>query len=266
MSRNHGYMIYDTLFGTDEKSQIKPQMVERGRRARTSRLWTFKLRDGLEFHDGKPVTARGRGRFAHALGQARRDGQTLMTFVEDGYADAEYVPHLPARALRLRARGARQALVQRAVHHAEARRRDRRQQADRGLHRLRPVHVRARTNSSRATRRSTSRTRSTCRASEPPSGTAGGKIVKVDRVEWILALRDPQTAVNALQKRRDRLHRAAGASTYSGQSRRTPNLQIAEVPTRSASSTGALQPSAQAVRQPEGARRRVLAAFKQEPS
>lgn len=24
MSRNHGYMIYDTLFGTDEKSQIKP--------------------------------------------------------------------------------------------------------------------------------------------------------------------------------------------------------------------------------------------------
>ena len=28
MSRNHGYMIYDTLFGTDEKSQIRPQMVE----------------------------------------------------------------------------------------------------------------------------------------------------------------------------------------------------------------------------------------------
>jgi hypothetical protein len=28
MSRNHGYMIYDTLFGTDEKGQIKPQMVD----------------------------------------------------------------------------------------------------------------------------------------------------------------------------------------------------------------------------------------------
>src|SRR5438045_49788 len=27
MSRNHGYMIYDTLFGTDEKNQIRPQMV-----------------------------------------------------------------------------------------------------------------------------------------------------------------------------------------------------------------------------------------------
>ena len=28
MSRNHGYMIYDTLFGTDEKGVVKPQMVE----------------------------------------------------------------------------------------------------------------------------------------------------------------------------------------------------------------------------------------------
>ena len=27
MSRNHGYMIYDTLFGTDEASKIQPQMV-----------------------------------------------------------------------------------------------------------------------------------------------------------------------------------------------------------------------------------------------
>ena len=26
MSRNHGYMVYDTLFGTDENAKIKPQM------------------------------------------------------------------------------------------------------------------------------------------------------------------------------------------------------------------------------------------------
>jgi peptide/nickel transport system substrate-binding protein len=36
--------------------------------------------------------------------------------------------------------------------------------------------------------------------SEPPSGTTGGKRVYVDRVEWNLALRDPQGQVNALQK------------------------------------------------------------------
>src|SRR5687767_7657113 len=29
ITRNHSYMIYDTLFGTDEKLQIKPQMVDK---------------------------------------------------------------------------------------------------------------------------------------------------------------------------------------------------------------------------------------------
>ena len=29
ITRNHGYLVYDTLFGTDESQQIKPQMVER---------------------------------------------------------------------------------------------------------------------------------------------------------------------------------------------------------------------------------------------
>ena len=56
MSRNHGYMIYDTLFGTDENAKIKPQMVESWTVSADNRLWTFKLRKGLEFHDGKPVT------------------------------------------------------------------------------------------------------------------------------------------------------------------------------------------------------------------
>ena len=57
ISRNHGYMIYDTLFGSDEKNQVKPQMVEEWSASADKRLWTFKLRKGLEFHDGKPVTS-----------------------------------------------------------------------------------------------------------------------------------------------------------------------------------------------------------------
>src|SRR5262245_20746883 len=56
MARNHGYMIYDTLFATDEKSQLKPQMVEAWTVSPDNRLWTFTLRPGLEFHDGPPVT------------------------------------------------------------------------------------------------------------------------------------------------------------------------------------------------------------------
>ena len=29
ITRNHGYMVYDTLFAMDEKGEIKPQMVEK---------------------------------------------------------------------------------------------------------------------------------------------------------------------------------------------------------------------------------------------
>ena len=34
ITRNHGYMIYDTLFATDANGQIKPQMVDKYDRQR----------------------------------------------------------------------------------------------------------------------------------------------------------------------------------------------------------------------------------------
>jgi peptide/nickel transport system substrate-binding protein len=55
--RNHGYMLYDTLFAMDEQFQIKPQMVDTWSTSDDGLTWTFKLRDGLEWHDGTPVTA-----------------------------------------------------------------------------------------------------------------------------------------------------------------------------------------------------------------
>ena len=51
-------MVYDTLFAMDEKLQhpaADGRQVRRSR-ARQAHL-TFTLRDGLEFHDGQPVTA-----------------------------------------------------------------------------------------------------------------------------------------------------------------------------------------------------------------
>jgi peptide/nickel transport system substrate-binding protein len=57
ITRNHGYMIYDTLFGTDANFQVKPQMVDRWNASGDRMKWTFTLRDGLLWHDGKPVTA-----------------------------------------------------------------------------------------------------------------------------------------------------------------------------------------------------------------
>jgi peptide/nickel transport system substrate-binding protein len=55
--RNHGYMIYDTLFSVDERLQVRPQMVERWETSADGLTWTFVLREGLAFHDGLPVTA-----------------------------------------------------------------------------------------------------------------------------------------------------------------------------------------------------------------
>jgi peptide/nickel transport system substrate-binding protein len=55
--RNHGYMVYDTLFSVDEALQVRPQMAERWETSADGLTWTFTLRDGLSFHDGQPVTA-----------------------------------------------------------------------------------------------------------------------------------------------------------------------------------------------------------------
>ncbi len=57
ITRNYGYMLYDTLFAIDAKLAIKPQMVDSWKTSDDGLTWTFILRDGLEWHDGQPVTA-----------------------------------------------------------------------------------------------------------------------------------------------------------------------------------------------------------------
>ena len=57
ITRNHGYMVYDTLFATDASLQIRPQMVDRYSVSKDGMKYSFTLRDGLKFHDGQPVTA-----------------------------------------------------------------------------------------------------------------------------------------------------------------------------------------------------------------
>src|SRR5262249_4670486 len=55
--RTHGYMVWDTLFAMDAHMQVQPQMVDRWTLSDDRLTYTFTLRDGLRFHDGKPVTA-----------------------------------------------------------------------------------------------------------------------------------------------------------------------------------------------------------------
>jgi peptide/nickel transport system substrate-binding protein len=57
ITRLHGYMVYDTLFAMDEDRQIKPQMVDRFEVSADGLTYTFTLRDGLLWHDGQPVTS-----------------------------------------------------------------------------------------------------------------------------------------------------------------------------------------------------------------
>lgn len=55
ITRNYGYMVYDTLFSVNEKFEVKPQMVDTWSLSDDKLTYTFTLRDGLKFHDGEPV-------------------------------------------------------------------------------------------------------------------------------------------------------------------------------------------------------------------
>ncbi len=50
--RNHGYLIYDSLFALNGKLEAQPQMVESWTESDDKLTWTFKLREGLRWQDG----------------------------------------------------------------------------------------------------------------------------------------------------------------------------------------------------------------------
>ena len=83
ITRDHGYMIYDTLFATDANNQIKPQMVEKFDLSADKLTYTFTLRSGLLWHDGKPVTAEDCVASIKRWGAKDAMGQKMMSFVKD---------------------------------------------------------------------------------------------------------------------------------------------------------------------------------------
>ena len=54
---NHGYMVYDTLFAMDSNLKPQPQMVGKYETSKDQKTWTFTLRPGLKFTDGTKVRA-----------------------------------------------------------------------------------------------------------------------------------------------------------------------------------------------------------------
>src|SRR5712692_7588375 len=78
ITRNHGYLVYDTLFGTDENHRIKPQMVDRVTVSSDGMKYTFTLRDGLRWHDGQSVLSEDCVESLKRWGKIYRFGQLLM--------------------------------------------------------------------------------------------------------------------------------------------------------------------------------------------
>src|ERR1700719_73148 len=56
--RNAAALVWDTLYGIDEKLQPQRQMIEAEEVSADGLTWTFRLRSGLKFHDGEPVLAK----------------------------------------------------------------------------------------------------------------------------------------------------------------------------------------------------------------
>lgn len=58
VTRNFGFMVYDTLYGQDDRYQPQPQMVQGHTVSSDGLTWELTLRPGLRFHDGSAVLAR----------------------------------------------------------------------------------------------------------------------------------------------------------------------------------------------------------------
>ncbi len=83
VSRNHGLMVFDTLYGVDAALRPQPQMAAGHEIDPDGLRWTITLRDNLRFHDGEPV--RARDAVASIRRWARRDtfGGALMAIVDE---------------------------------------------------------------------------------------------------------------------------------------------------------------------------------------
>jgi peptide/nickel transport system substrate-binding protein len=197
ITRNHGYMIYDTLFAMDEKGDIRPQMVDKFDTSADKLTYTFTLRDGLVWHDGAPVTAEDC--IASIKRWAAKDtlGQKVISFVDTitGQGPKSFTIKLKEpTGLLIFALGKPSSnvpfMMPKRVADTDPNtqisdftgsgpfvfKRDEWKPGDKA------VYVRFDKYKSRA---------------EPASGLAGGKAVKVDRVEWV-AMSDQQQIVNAL--------------------------------------------------------------------
>jgi peptide/nickel transport system substrate-binding protein len=197
ISRNHGYMIYDTLFAMDAQGAVQPQMIDTYEVSPDQLTYTLTLRDGLLWHDGTPVTSDDCIASIKRWGAKDSMGQKMMSFVTD-FASVnpktfQIILKEPT-GLVLPALGKPSSNVPFMMPRRVAETSPNEQIKDftgSGPFVFKPeewkpgdkaVYVKFAQYKPRP---------------EAPSSLAGGKVAKVDRVEW-RAIADHQTAINAL--------------------------------------------------------------------
>ncbi len=82
-TRDHGFLVFDTLFGLDDAFQPQPQMVDGAATEDGGRRWTLTLRPGLKFHDGTPVLARDCVASIRRWGARDSYGQALLAATDE---------------------------------------------------------------------------------------------------------------------------------------------------------------------------------------
>src|SRR4029077_13674398 len=197
ITRDHGYMVYDTLLAEDANFKIQPQMAD-WKVSDDKLIYTFTLRDGLKWHDGAPVTAEDCVASLKRWGRNDGMGQKLMNFTAS-------IEATDARTITLKLKEP-YGLVLESIGKPSS-----------GVPFMMPNRI-AESPADKAISEQIGsgpfkfvqaefqpgvkavyeKNKDYVPRKESPSWTAGGKVVKVDRVEWI-TMADAQTAVNALQ-------------------------------------------------------------------
>ena len=197
ITRDHGYMVYDTLVATDANFKIQPQMAE-WKVSDDKLTYTFTLRDGLKWHDGKPVTAEDCVASLKRWGKNDGMGQKLMDFTASIEATDDKTITLKLKepyGLVLESLGKPSSLVPFMMPKRLAETPAGKAIAEQiGSGPFKFVQAEFQPGVKVVYEKNTDYVP----RKEPASWTAGGKVVKVDRVEW-LTMPDAQTAVNALQ-------------------------------------------------------------------
>jgi peptide/nickel transport system substrate-binding protein len=195
--RNYGYMVYDTLLAVDDKLQIKPQMLDGWTVSDDKLTYTFTLRDGLKFHDGQPVTAEDCVASLNRWAPKDAMGQKLMSFAKELRAVDDKTFALVLKepyGLVLETLGKPSSLVPFIMPKRIA-------ETPGNVQISEPIgsgpFVFRKDLWRPGERTIYDKFKDYKPRSEPPSGLSGGKVVHLDRVEWI-NITDPQTTINAL--------------------------------------------------------------------